>query len=102
MVIFGAIYKVLPDVKIAWRSVWAGAGLTTVLFTIGKYLIGLYLGRSSTINVYGAAGSLVVVLLWVYYAAQILFFGAEFTRVYAQDCGHEVGVGRNAVRMKGD
>lgn len=82
-VMFAAIYKVLPDVKIDWRDVWIGAAVTALLFTIGKFAIGLYLGRSSPASAYGAAGSLVVLLLWIYYSAQILFFGAEFTQVYA-------------------
>ena len=76
------IYKLLPDVKLAWRNVRTGAAVTAVLFTIGKSLIGLYLGRSTVASVYGAAGSLIVILLWVYYSAQIVFFGAEFTKVY--------------------
>ena len=81
---FAVIYKLLPDVMIAWQNVWTGAAVTAVLFTIGKTLIGLYLGRSSVASVYGAAGSLIVILLWVYYSAQIVFFGAEFTKVYAR------------------
>jgi len=81
---FAVIYKLLPDVTIAWRNVWTGAAVTAVLFTIGKTLIGLYLGRSTVASVYGAAGSLIVILLWVYYSAQIVFFGAEFTKVYAR------------------
>lgn len=85
--LFALIFKWLPDVKIDWRDVWTGAALTAILFTIGKYLIGLYLGRSSTTSAYGAAGSLVVILVWVYYSTQIMLFGAEFTRVYALRCG---------------
>ena len=85
--LFAMIFKVLPDVKIAWRDVWVGAGLTALLFTIGKFLLGLYLGKNSTVSAYGAAGSLVLILLWVYYSAQIMFFGAEFTRVYANRFG---------------
>jgi membrane protein len=81
---FAVIYKLLPDVTIAWRNVWTGAAVTAVLFTIGKTLIGLYLGRSTVASVYGAAGSLIVILLWVYYSAQIVFFGAEFTKVYSR------------------
>ena len=81
---FAVIYKLLPDVKIAWRNVWTGAAVTAVLFTIGKTLIGLYLGRSTVASVYGAAGSLIVILLWVYYSAQVVFFGAEFTKVYSR------------------
>ncbi|HEX4264109.1 MAG TPA: YihY/virulence factor BrkB family protein [Verrucomicrobiae bacterium] len=85
--LFALIFKVLPDVKIAWRDVWIGAGVTSLLFTAGKFLLGLYLGRSTTITAYGAAGSVVLVLLWVYYSAQILFFGAEITKVYANRFG---------------
>ena len=83
MFLFGMIFKLLPDVYVAWRDVWLGAALTSLLFTLGKVAIGLYLGRTTIGSAYGAAGSLVVVLLWVYYSAQILFFGAEFTKVWA-------------------
>jgi membrane protein len=86
-VLFAMIFKVLPDVKIAWRDVWIGAVVTAFLFTGGKFLLGLYLGRSSTVSGYGAAGSLVLILLWVYYSAQILFFGAEITQAYANRFG---------------
>ncbi|HEX5397463.1 MAG TPA: YihY/virulence factor BrkB family protein, partial [Verrucomicrobiae bacterium] len=85
--LFAIIFKVLPDVKIAWRDVWIGAVLTALLFNLGKYLLGLYLGRSSVSSAYGAAGSLVIVLLWVYYSAQILFFGAKFTQIYSNRYG---------------
>ncbi len=85
--LFAAAFKVLPDVKILWRDLWLGAVLTAVLFAIGKSLIGLYLGRSSFSSTYGAAGSLIVLLVWVYYSAQIIFFGAEFTQVYAEARG---------------
>ncbi len=94
--LFGAIFKWLPDVEIAWRDVWVGAVATSVLFTIGKLLLGLYLGRSSTMSVYGAAGSLVVLLIWVYYSAQILFFGAELTQVWANRYGRRVVPSPNA------
>lgn len=86
-VLFAMIFKVLPDVKIAWRDVWVGAVVTSLLFTAGKFLLGWYLGRSTTITAYGAAGSVVLVLLWVYYSAQIVFFGAEITKVYANRFG---------------
>jgi membrane protein len=82
-VLFATIFRVLPDARIAWRDVWFGALLTAVLFVIGKYLLGVYLGKSAVGSSYGAAGSLIMILLWVYYSAQILFFGAEFTRIYA-------------------
>jgi membrane protein len=84
---FAMIYSLLPDVKIAWRNVWVGAAVAALLFTLGKSLIGLYLGRSTVASVYGAAGSLVVMLLWIYYSAQIVFFGAEFTKVYSRRFG---------------
>lgn len=85
--ILAAIFKILPAAPITWRDVAIGAGFTSVLFTIGKTLIGIYLGRASVGSSYGAAGSLVVVLVWIYYSAQIVFFGAEFTRVYANEYG---------------
>jgi membrane protein len=86
-VLFAMIYKILPRVRIGWRDVWVGAGVTAVLFTIGKSLIGLYLGRSAVASGFGAAGSVVVLLAWVYYSAQIFLFGAEFTVVYATRYG---------------
>ncbi len=85
--LFALMFKILPDVKIAWRDVWIGAVTTALLFTGGKFLIGLYLGRNSTVSAYGAAGSLVLLLLWVYYSAQIMFFGAEVTQAYANRFG---------------
>ena len=81
------VYKILPDTSIAWKDVWPGAALTSLLFTLGKYLIGSYLAHSSVASIYGAAGSLVVLLLWIYYSAQIFLFGAEFTEVYARRFG---------------
>jgi membrane protein len=88
--LFALIFKVLPDAKVAWRDVWIGAALTAVLFTIGKFAIGLYLGKSNVASAYGAAGSLVIVLVWVYYSAQILLYGAEFTQVYANRFGERI------------
>ncbi len=88
--LFAMIFKVLPDVAVAWRDVWIGAMITALLFNLGKFLLGLYLGRSSVSSAYGAAGSLVIVLLWVYYSAQILFFGAKFTHVYSSRHGSHV------------
>lgn len=98
-VLFGLIYKTLPDVKIGWSDVWIGAAITSVLFSIGRYVLGQYLGNSSFGSTYGAAGSLVVVLAWVYYAAQILFFGAEFTQVYARKYGSQIVPDKNAVAL---
>jgi len=88
--LFSMLYKVLPDVEISWGDVWVGGAITAVLFTLGKFLLGLYLARSTVSSAYGAAGSLVVLLLWVYYSAQIIFLGAEFTQVYAKKYGSEI------------
>jgi membrane protein len=84
---FAMLYKFMPRVKIAWKDVWAGAVVTALLFAIGKLLIGLYIGKSAISSGYGAAGSLVVVLVWVYYSAQIFLLGAEFTRIYSHTHG---------------
>ena len=85
--LFALIYKVLPAAPLSWRDVWIGAALTAGLFSLGKYVIGLYLGNSGVISSFGAAGSLVALLLWVYYSAQIFFLGAEFTKHYALEFG---------------
>jgi membrane protein len=85
--LFAMLYRFLPDVRLRWRDVTTGAFVTAVLFTIGQQLIGLYLGQSSVASTYGAAGSVMILLLWVYYSCQILLLGAEFTRVYAQRTG---------------
>jgi membrane protein len=82
-VMFALIYKIIPEKRIQWHDVWMGAAMTAMLFTVGKELIGLYLGRSAVASTYGAVGSLAVFLLWVYYSAQIFLLGAEFTRVYS-------------------
>jgi len=94
--LFALIYKLLPDVKIAWRDVGVGALITAVLFTIGKHAIGLYLGNGSISSVYGAAGSVIVILVWVYYSAQILLWGAEFTKVYTNRVGVRVAPKKGA------
>jgi membrane protein len=86
-VLFAAIFKVLPDLTVAWRDVWMGALFTSVLFVLGKFGIGLYLGKAAVGSSYGAAGSLVILLVWVYWSAQIMFLGAEFTQVYARTYG---------------
>jgi membrane protein len=88
--LFAVIFKVLPDAKVKWRHVWVGAMTTTVLFMLGKFGIGLYLGNSSIGSTYGAAGSLVILLVWVYYSAAILYFGAAFTREYVQHKGERI------------
>ncbi|MEG4351525.1 YihY/virulence factor BrkB family protein [Microcoleus sp. LAD1_D5] len=85
--LFALIYKLLPDVHLAWNDVWIGAAITSMLFTIGKSLIGVYLGGSGIASTYGAAGSFVIILLWINYSAQILFLGAEFTQVWANRYG---------------
>jgi membrane protein len=85
--LFAMIYKIMPRVRIAWRDVWVGAAVTAALFAVGKWAIGLYIGRSSVASAFGAAGSLVVAMVWVYYSAQIFLLGAEFTRVYAEAHG---------------
>jgi membrane protein len=97
--LFAMIFKFLPDVKIAWRDVWIGALITAALFTAGKEVLGLYLGKSGVASSYGAAGSLIVLLLWVYYSAQILFFGAEFTKAYANKFGSRVIPAENAIAV---
>ena len=97
--LFALIYKYVPDVEIQWRDVWVGAALTSILFTIGKYLIGLYIGTSGVSSTFGAAGSLITILVWVYYSSLIFFLGAEFTRVYATQYGSGVAPAENAQRM---
>jgi membrane protein len=99
ILLFAMVYKILPDVHITWRDVWIGATVTALLFTAGKYLLSLYLSWGSTASAFGAAASLVVVLLWVYYSAQIFLFGAEFTRVYADRYGAQVRPTENAIRV---
>lgn len=94
--LFATIFKVLPDVQIGWKDVWLGAVVTAVLFSVGKFLIGMYLGRASFGSTYGAAGSLVVLLVWVYYSAQILFLGAEFTKAYANRFGSRIRPAKDA------
>jgi len=97
-VLFAAMFKVLPDAKVEWRSVWAGALLTAVLFTIGKFLIGFYIGKTDPASTFGAAGSIVLIMLWVYYTGVILLFGAEFTQVYARHKGHALEPDEHARR----
>ncbi len=88
--LFALMFKLLPDARIAWRDVWVGALLTALLFTIGKFAIGLYLGKNDVGSAYGSAGSLVIMLVWIYYSAQIVLFGAEFTQVYADEIGARI------------
>ncbi|RPI35200.1 MAG: YihY/virulence factor BrkB family protein [Chloroflexota bacterium] len=97
--LFAIIFKYLPEATVAWRDVWLGAAVTAFLFTVGKSLIGLYLGTSAVTSTYGAAGSLVVIMIWVYYSAQIFFFGAEFTQVYARRRGAIISPEAGAVAL---
>jgi membrane protein len=100
ILLFALIFKYLPDVKIAWTDVWLGASLTGLLFTLGKYLISAYLSTSAVSSSYGAAGSLVVILVWCYYSSQILFFGAELTQVCARFRGAHIVPSDNARLLK--
>lgn len=95
--LFGVIIKVLPDAKISWKDTLIGASITSLLFMIGKFLIGIYLGQSSISTAFGAAGSVVLILLWVYYSSIILYFGAEFTKVYSRRYGTPIQPNSNAV-----
>lgn len=99
-ILFGVIFKVLPDVKIRWKDVTSGAIFTAVLFMIGRLVIGIYIAKSGTSSSYGAAGSLIVILLWVYYTAAILYFGAEFTRAYADFKGVKIEPADFAVHIE--
>ena len=98
--LFAMIFKFLPDATIQWRDVWIGAVMTAILFGIGKWLLGLYLGSGAAGSAYGPASSLITLLLWVYYSSQILLFGAEFTQVYADRAGREVKPSEYAVRVR--
>jgi len=98
--LFALTFKTVPHAKVAWRDVGVGAFVTALLFTLGKSLIGLYLGKASIASAYGAAGSLVVLVIWVYYSASILLLGAEFTQVYASRYGSRIEPGKNAIRVE--
>jgi membrane protein len=100
ILLFGIIFKFLPDAKIHWRDVWIGAVMTAIFFAIGKWALGLYLGNGSAASAYGAASSLITVLLWVYYSSQILLFGAEFTQVYACQAGRGAKPDDRAMRVE--
>jgi membrane protein len=97
---FAIIFKALPDARVAWRDVWAGAVVTAVLFALGNYGISVYLAYSNVASAYGAAGSLIVMLLWIYYSAQIFFYGAEFTQIFANRYGSKVVPASNAVAIR--
>jgi len=99
ILLFAIIFKFLPDAKIQWRDVWIGATMTAILFAIGKWALGLYLGSGSAASAYGAASSLITLLLWVYYSSQILLFGAEFTQVYACQAGRGVEPDKHAISV---
>ena len=94
--LFALIYKVLPTAEIAWRDVWVGAVATALMFLLGKFLIGFYLGQSNLASTFGAAGSVITILLWVYYSSQIVLFGAEFTKAYAELRGSRSARGGDA------
>ena len=100
LLLFAMIFKYLPDAKIHWRDVWVGAALTAFLFLAGKWALGLYLGSGAAGSAYGAASSLITLLLWIYYSSQILLFGAEFTQVYADEFGSPVEPNEYAVRVE--
>lgn len=97
--LFAAMFKIVPDAEVAWRDVWVGALVTGLLFMIGKSAIGFYLGRSNPGEVFGAAGSLAILLVWIYYASMIVFFGAEFTQIWADRRGEGVVPEKGAVRV---
>jgi membrane protein len=99
VLLFASIFKFLPDVKIQWRDVWIGAVMTAIFFAIGKWALGLYLGSGAAASAYGAASSLITLLLWIYYSSQILLFGAEFTQVYAACAGRAFVPDEYAVRV---
>ena len=100
VLLFAMIFKFLPDAKVQWRDVWIGAVMTTLLFGLGKWALGFYLGSGSAASAYGAASSLITLLLWVYYSSQILLFGAEFTQVYANQAGRRVQPSEYAVPIE--
>ncbi|MFP4096157.1 MAG: YihY/virulence factor BrkB family protein [Cyclobacteriaceae bacterium] len=97
-VLFAIMFKALPDARVEWRSVWVGALVTAILFTIGEFLIGFYIGKTDPASTFGAAGSVVLIMLWVYYSGLIVFFGAEFTQVYARRKGHGLKPAKHARR----
>jgi membrane protein len=100
VMLFAMIFKFLPDAEIQWRDVWIGAVMTSIFFGIGKWALGLYLGSGSASSAYGAASSLITLLLWIYYSSQILLFGAEFTQVYANNSGRRVKPSEHAVPIE--
>lgn len=97
--LFAMIFKLLPDAKVVWADVWIGAAVTAVLFFIGRWFVLLYLGKTLIVSLYGSAGPLVVILLWAFYSAQVLLFGAEFTAIYASECGSRLVAAEDAVAV---
>src|SRR5437660_5864757 len=100
ILLFAIIFKLLTDANIQWRDVWFCAAMIAIFFAIGKWALGLYLGSGSAASAYGAASSLITLLLWVYYSSQILLFGAEFTQVYANRAGRDIEPAEHAVRVE--
>jgi membrane protein len=100
VLLFAIIFKFLPDAKIKWRNVWRAAILTTILFSIGKYLIGLYIGQSNFASTYGAAASIVIVIVWINYSSWIFFVGAEYAYVYMKRRGEEIEPSAHAFKIK--
>ena len=100
ILLFAMLFRFLPDARIAWRDVWTGAILTAIFFTIGKFLLGIYLSSGAAGSAYGAASSLITLLIWFFYSAQIFLFGAEFTKVYANTCGSQVEPEEHAVKIE--
>ena len=98
--LFALMFKTLPDVHIAWRDVWVGAAVTAALFTLGKFGLGIYLGSAGVSSAYGAAGSIVALVIWVYYSSQVLLIGAEFTEVYASRYGSRITPDDHAVAIR--
>lgn len=96
IVLFASMFKILPDVEIEWRSVWIGALVTAVLFSIGKFLLGYYFELSKPTSIFGAAGTIILLMMWINYTCQIVFFGAEFTKVYAREMGHSIKLSSHA------
>jgi membrane protein len=97
--VLAGLFKVVPDAKVQWREVWVGAFITAVLFMLGQFGIGYYLGNSRFVDAYGAAASFIVLLLWIYYSSLILFYGAEFTQAYAKATGNRVVPAAHAMRL---
>ena len=100
VLLFAFIFRYLPDAKIVWKDVWIGSALTAALFVLGKFVLALYLGSGAAGSAYGAASSLITLLLWIYYSAQILLFGAEFTQVYANTYGSLIEPKKYAVKIE--